>query len=105
MSTEDRKKLIRDLIDAHGRRDVARVREILSPRLTWHSGGAEKVMGRDDYLHGLEMGAKAFADQSLKIEVLIARRKAKWKGSICTSTAWCRTPSTSFMTRMWCRTI
>jgi hypothetical protein len=26
-------------------------------------------MGRDDYLHGLEMGAKAFADQSLKIEV------------------------------------
>jgi hypothetical protein len=42
MSTEDSKKLIRDLVDAHGRRDIARVREILSPGLIWHSGGAER---------------------------------------------------------------
>ena len=43
--------------------------EILSPRLVWPTGG--QTLGRDDYLEGLEMGARAFSDQAIDLKDLI----------------------------------
>jgi len=72
MSTDNTKKVVRELVDAHVRHDVPRVKEILSPRLIWHGGGAAQTMGRDDYVTGLEMGAKAFSDQKIELGPLVA---------------------------------
>jgi predicted ester cyclase len=70
MSLESNKQIARRLVDAHMRHDAALVREILSPRLVWHTGG--QTLGRDDYLQGLEMGARAFSDQAIEIALMIA---------------------------------
>src|SRR5262245_57909180 len=70
MSLEHNKQLARRLIEAHVRHDAAQVSEILSPRLVWHTGG--QAMSRDDYLAGLEMGARAFSDQTIDIVSMIA---------------------------------
>ena len=72
MSIENNKQLIRDLAAAHERHDVAGVREILSPKLVWHSGGTPTAMGRDEYIEGLQMGARAFSDLSLVIQDMVA---------------------------------
>ena len=74
MTIESNKQLARELVDAHKRNDVQRVREILSPKLVWHYGSAEKPMGRDDYITGLESGARAFSDMKLTIEQSLAER-------------------------------
>ena len=70
MSLESNKQIVRRLVEAHMRHDAAQVKEILSPRLVWHTGG--QSLGRDDYLAGLEMGARAFSDQAIDIELMIA---------------------------------
>jgi predicted ester cyclase len=72
MSIERNKDVVRRLLTAHFRDDRDGVAEILSPKLTWHMAGETKVMGRPDYLEGLEMGAKAFADKSQTIQQMIA---------------------------------
>lgn len=69
MSLESNKEIVRGLIDAHLRHDAAQVKEILSPRLVWHTGG--QTLGREDYLAGLEMGARAFSDQAIDIVMMI----------------------------------
>lgn len=74
MSIESNKQLTRELVDAHKRKDVQRVREILSPKLVWHDGSADKPKGRDDYITGLESGARAFSDMRLTIEQSLAER-------------------------------
>jgi len=70
MSLESNKQIVRRLVDAHVHDDVAQVKEILSPRLAWHTGG--ETLGRDDYLAGLEMGARAFSDKVIDVALLIA---------------------------------
>jgi predicted ester cyclase len=70
MSLESNKKIVRRLVDAHVHDDVAQAKEILSPRLVWHTGG--QTLGRDDYLAGLEMGARAFSDKVIDVVLLIA---------------------------------
>ena len=70
MSTESNKQIVRRLIEAHVRDDAAQVKEILSPRLLWHTGG--ETLGRDDYLAGLEMGARAFSDKAIDVVSMIA---------------------------------
>jgi predicted ester cyclase len=70
MSLESNKEIVRRLVEAHVRDDVAQAKEILSPRLVWHTGG--QTMGRDDYLAGLEMGARAFSDKVIDVVLLIA---------------------------------
>jgi predicted ester cyclase len=72
MSNESAKEVVRRLIDGHRRHDVALVREVLSPQLVWHAGGAPEPLGRDAYLAGLEMGAKAFSDHVYTIDDLVA---------------------------------
>lgn len=72
MSNESVKDVVRRLIDGHRRHDVALVREVLSPQLVWHAGGAPEALGRDAYLQGLEMGAKAFSDHVYTIDELVA---------------------------------
>ncbi len=69
MSTDSNKQMVRRLVDAHVRHDAEQVREILSPRLVWHTGG--ETLGRDEYLKGLEMGARAFSDQAIDIVLMI----------------------------------
>jgi predicted ester cyclase len=69
MSVEANKQVVRTIADAHVRHDVARVREILSPKLVWHMSG--KQFGRDDYLNGLEEGARAFSDLGVELEQVI----------------------------------
>src|SRR5688500_15032515 len=71
MSIERNKDVVRRLLTAHFRDDRDGVAEILSPKLTWHMAGENKVMGRPDYLEGLEMGAKAFAEKSQTIQHII----------------------------------
>lgn len=70
MSTESNKQIVRRLIEAHVRDDAAQVKEILSPRLVWHTGG--EALGRDEYLAGVEMGARAFSDKAIDIVSMIA---------------------------------
>ena len=72
MSNPANKDLVRQLLDAHSRQDTAQVRQILSPQFAWHMGGAEKPLGRDHYLKGMEQGAKAFSDMTLTIDQLVA---------------------------------
>ena len=70
MSLETNKQIVRRLVDAHVHDDAAQLKEILSPRLVWHTGG--QTLGRDDYLAGLEMGARAFSDKAIDAVLLIA---------------------------------
>jgi predicted ester cyclase len=70
MSLESNKQIVRRLIDAHKRHDPAQVEKVLSPRLVWHTGG--ETLGRDDYLAGLETGARAFSDQQIEIVSITA---------------------------------
>jgi predicted ester cyclase len=80
MSTETNKQIVKKLADAHVRHDVALVREILSPKLVWHMSGQQ--LGRDDYLKGLEQGARAFSDLAVQIDQLVAegdRVASLWK--------------------------
>jgi predicted ester cyclase len=70
MSLDSNKQIVRRLVDAHVHDDAARVKEILSPRLVWHSGG--QILGLDDYLTGVEMGARAFSDKVIDVVLLIA---------------------------------
>jgi predicted ester cyclase len=72
MSTNENKQLIERLLDAHERSDPAGVREVLSPKLQWHVAGAPRVMGREDYMKGLEQGHAAFSDLKLTVDDLIA---------------------------------
>jgi predicted ester cyclase len=72
MSTERNKQIIGQLIQAHVRADRARAAEILSPKLRWHMAGQAGVMGRDEYLAGLEMGARAFSDVANTLDHIIA---------------------------------
>jgi steroid delta-isomerase-like uncharacterized protein len=68
MAIHDIKAIARELVEAHGRRDVQTVRELLSPKLKWHMVGVPQVMGRDDYLEGMQEGIKAFSDMSIAVE-------------------------------------
>jgi predicted ester cyclase len=70
VSLESNKQIVRRLVDAHVHDDAAQVKEILSPHLVWHTGG--QTLGRDDYLAGLEMGARAFSDKAIDVVHLIA---------------------------------
>jgi predicted ester cyclase len=70
MSIETHKQIVRRLIEAHVRDDAAAVKEILSPRLVWHTGG--QTLGRDQYLAGIEMGARAFSDKAIDAALMIA---------------------------------
>ena len=72
MSIERNKDVVRRLLDAHFKDDRGRVGEILSPRLMWHMAGESRVMSRQDYLDGLEMGSRAFADKSQTIQHMLA---------------------------------
>jgi predicted ester cyclase len=70
MSLEGNKQLVGRLVDAHVHDDIELAKELLSPRLVWHSGG--QTFGRDDYLAGLAMGARAFSDKAIDVVSLIA---------------------------------
>jgi predicted ester cyclase len=72
MSIETNKQITRELVAAHERKDVARIQEILSPKLVWHVSGSPTSMGRDEYLEGIEMGARAFSEIKLTIDQSIA---------------------------------
>lgn len=70
MSLESNKQIVRRLVEAHVHDDVAQAKEVLSPRLGWHTGG--QTMGRGDYLAGLEMGARAFSHKVIDVVSLVA---------------------------------
>ncbi len=72
MAIHDIKAVARELVEAHGRHDVQAVHELLSPKLKWHMVGVPQVMGRDDYLEGMQEGNKAFSDMSITIEDEVA---------------------------------
>ncbi len=65
---QDIRAVARGLVEAHGRHDIQAVRELLSPKLAWHMVGVPEVMGRDDYLEGMEQGMNAFSDMSITVE-------------------------------------
>jgi predicted ester cyclase len=67
MSIERNKQIVKQLAEAHFRYDRQRVSEVLSPRLVWHHAGESTILGRDDYLAGLEMGRRAFSDMSSEV--------------------------------------
>jgi predicted ester cyclase len=72
MSTERNKEMIRQLAQAHVRSDAARAAEILSPQLSWRLSGQPEPMGRDAYLEGIRMGARAFGEITHTEQALIA---------------------------------
>ncbi|HKY39666.1 MAG TPA: ester cyclase [Polyangiaceae bacterium] len=72
MAIHDIKAVARELVEAHGRHDVQSVHELLSPKLKWHMVGVPQVMGRDDYLEGMQEGNKAFSDLSITVEDEVA---------------------------------
>jgi len=65
------KEIVQQLVDAHRRADVMRIREILSPKFVWHQGGAAKPMDRGDWVAGVESGQRAFSDLSITIDETI----------------------------------
>jgi len=71
MSIDRNKQLIRRLMDAHERHDVAVIHEILSPQLKWHVAGAPEPLGREEYLKGMDEGHAAFSDQRITIDDLV----------------------------------
>lgn len=72
MSTQRNKEIVKQLLEAHVRSDAGRAAEILSPKLVWHMAGESRTMGRDDYLEGLQTGARAFSDIAHELGHIVA---------------------------------
>ena len=58
---EETKKLARELVDAYCAGDAGWARELLADGFFWRLSGAPNVMGRDEWLRGLEDDQKEHA--------------------------------------------
>ena len=71
-TTEETKKLARQLVDAYCAGDVGWARELFADGFAWHLAGAPNVMGRDELLRGIENGKGTFATEDMRVQQMIA---------------------------------
>ena len=70
--SHDAKKIARAFVEAYCAGDAGWTRELLADGFVWHLAGAPNVMGRDDWLRGLENGKGTFATADVRVEQIVA---------------------------------
>ena len=70
--SDDAKKIARELVDAYCAGDAGWTRELLADGFVWHLAGAPNVMGRDEWLRGVDNGKGTFSTGDVRVEQIIA---------------------------------